>query len=80
MEETENFTPEKVLAQYKEVAEKHKTWEKGHFYLAVYYEKLMNNVGEKSKDKCNRHKKYEFVLPLLFIHSILQIFYQLILE
>ena len=57
MEGTEYYEPTEVLAQYKVVADKHKTWEKGHFYLAVYYEKLMNNVDEHTKDKCNKRKK-----------------------
>lgn len=57
MEETENYEPEVVLVQYKEVTEKHKTWEKGHFFLAVYYEKLMGKVDDYSKDKFKKSQQ-----------------------
>jgi len=49
MDSTDNYGPESVLAQYKDVVNKYAEWEKGHFFLAKYYEKLMNNLDERNE-------------------------------
>ena len=66
MEQTEYYEPEPVLSQYKDAVEKHPTWEKGHFCLAKYYEKLMNAWDEKENVDGKKTRKKYFV-PLFFI-------------
>ncbi|XP_065069876.1 serine/threonine-protein kinase ATR-like isoform X2 [Rhopilema esculentum] len=51
MEETESHEPQPILNQYKDVVNKCGDWEKGHFFLAKYYEKVMNAYDDKSKTK-----------------------------
>jgi len=51
MEETESHEPQPILSQYKDVVNKFGDWEKGHFFLAKYYEKVMNAYDDKSKFK-----------------------------
>ena len=59
MEATEHYEPEPVLGQYKDAVSKHPEWEKGHFCLAKYYEKLMNACDEKdSKENKKAKRKY----------------------
>lgn len=68
MEEMEYYEVEKVLAQYKDVISKHFMWEKGHFYLAKYYEKLMNSVDTDPKERKKIWKKCVFPwLPLVVL-------------
>lgn len=57
MEEMEYYDIEKVLAQYKDVVSKHFMWEKGHFYLAKYYEKLMKTVESAEQESKELRKK-----------------------
>lgn len=57
MEETEYYEPEPVLAQYKDAVEKNVKWEKGHFCLAKYYEKLMN-AWDGNKEGRKKGKQY----------------------
>ncbi|XP_028398063.1 serine/threonine-protein kinase ATR-like isoform X2 [Dendronephthya gigantea] len=49
MEETASYGPQSCLAQYKEVVSLNSQWENGHFYLAKYYEKIMNSVDDSKK-------------------------------
>lgn len=63
MEETEYYEPEPVLAQYKDAVEKNVKWEKGHFCLAKYYEKLMNAWdGNKEGRKKGKQDFIRFVV------------------
>ena len=70
MEETESYEPNAVLLQYKDAVKEYPDWEKGHFYLAKYYEKLMNACDENDlKDDRKMRKK------LIFFYSYHKIFY-----
>ena len=61
MEQTEYYEPEPVLSQYKDAVEKNPAWEKGHFYLAKYYEKLMNAWDEKESVDGKKARKNDLV-------------------
>jgi len=61
MEETEYYEPEPVLTQYKDAVSKYQRWEKGHFCLAKYYEKLMNAWDEKDNNEGKKVKRNEFI-------------------
>ncbi|XP_066914478.1 serine/threonine-protein kinase ATR-like isoform X3 [Clytia hemisphaerica] len=65
MEETESSEPGTILAVYKELPEKHPTWEKGHFFLAQYYEKLMSKVEDGSKEKYNIKQSHDFLKHII---------------
>eukprot|EP00794_Sanderia_malayensis_P008013 gene8012-8872_t len=51
MEESESHEPQPILNQYKDVVGKNGEWEKSHFFLAKYYQKVMNAYEDKSKIK-----------------------------
>ena len=57
MKETEYYEPEPVLAQYKDAVERNVQWEKGHFCLAKYYEKLMSACDEKEVQDVRKMRK-----------------------
>ena len=50
MEDTAKFEGNSVMKQYKDVVEVNMEWEDGHFYLAKYCDKVMQNVTD------SRHK------------------------
>ncbi|XP_047134569.1 serine/threonine-protein kinase atr isoform X1 [Hydra vulgaris] len=64
MEDTESYEPNAVLLQYKEAVNEFSSWEKGHFYLAKYYEKLMNACDDDLKDdrKMRKNDFLKFVI------------------
>ena len=47
MEDTAKFESNSVMKQYKDVVDVNPEWENGHFYLAMYYDKVMQNVTDR---------------------------------
>ncbi|XP_038072304.1 serine/threonine-protein kinase ATR-like [Patiria miniata] len=67
MEDTAKFESNSVMKQYKDVLEVYPEWEDGHFYLAKYYDRLMQSLSERPE------KSGEFILFVVrhFGHSLL---------
>ncbi|XP_071964795.1 serine/threonine-protein kinase ATR-like isoform X2 [Antedon mediterranea] len=59
MEDTANFESNSVMKQYKDVVEVNPEWEDSHFYLAKYYDRLMQNVAGRPE------RAGEFVLQVV---------------